>query len=726
MDVAYLTAIVRTPYFPSYDPWFSGGYINYYYFGFVLAATLIHLTGIVPTIAYNLAVPTFFALTAMGAFTVAFNFAERRQNDSEAGNERGLGVGQAALFAGLAGALFVVVIGNFGQVKLLWDGVRNMSSIQPVDKASIQITLAQFADGLSKLLTGQHLSLPTEWWYWNATRVIPPAEGEAGPINEMPFFTFLFGDLHAHMMALPYTLLALGLGLNFVRSSAGNTENSDARTWWRDPVEILTLALLALTTGALWLMNTWDFPTYSALMVAALCCREYARRGRVDLAGLWAVAWRTAVIVILGRLLFLPFHQNYASAYFGAELWKGSRTPLWAYLLIHGFFLFVLTSYLIAEFFKGQGHNATVRSLRLSLRSWRRHGRMQRLFDRIVHPSPGYLLMIDISQLIFILVVVVLLINHVIGLVLVLTFLTALLLFSARPAPLRQFLLCMVGLGLVFTALVEVVVLKGDISRMNTVFKFYLQVWVLWGVASAAVLPKLAAWLRIAQRQKHRALPEPKEGSAWTPEIAREFENRQRIPASSWSGRWWWAFGILFAACFLYPLTAAPVRVRDRFENSTSRTIDGTAYMKTSVYLDDNRPVTLSWDEQAFEWLRQNVHGIPTILEANTPLYRWGSRVSIYTGLPTVIGWDWHQKQQRSILPGETIDHRIEDVRTIYNSTDLEQTKKLLNLYNVQYVYVGPLERLYYDANGLNKFDQSNDLWSLVYQNEQVKIYQVH
>jgi uncharacterized membrane protein len=195
---------------------------------------------------------------------------------------------------------------------------------------------------------------------------------------------------------------------------------------------------------------------------------------------------------------------------------------------------------------------------------------------------------------------------------------------------------------------------------------------------------------------------------------------------NGWSRRWWWAFGVLLAACFLYPLTAAPVRVRDRFEMSTSTTIDGTAYMKTSVYLDENRPVTLSWDQQAFRWLGQNVHGIPTILEANTPLYRWGSRVSIYTGLPTVIGWDWHQKQQRSILPGQTIEHRIEDVRTIYNTTDLEQTKKLLNLYKVKYIYVGQLERLYYDPNGLTKFDQSNDLWSLVYQNEQVKIYQVH
>jgi uncharacterized membrane protein len=147
--------------------------------------------------------------------------------------------------------------------------------------------------------------------------------------------------------------------------------------------------------------------------------------------------------------------------------------------------------------------------------------------------------------------------------------------------------------------------------------------------------------------------------------------------------------------------------------------------MQTSVYLDDNRPVDLRWDQQAFEWLKQNVRGIPTILEANTPLYRWGSRVSIYTGLPTVIGWDWHQKQQRSILPGDKIDHRIEDVRTIYNSTDPEQVKTLLKLYSVKYIYVGPLEKLYYDPNGLNKFDQPNDLWKLVYQNEQVKIYQV-
>jgi len=726
MDLAYLTAIVRTPYFPSYDPWFSGGYINYYYFGFVLAAVLIHLTGIVPTVAYNLAVPTFFALTAMGAFAVAFNFVERPEMDGQEKARRWLGVGHTALLVGFAGALFVAVIGNLAQVKLLWDSIRNLSSIQPIDNASISVTVTRFFDGLNQLLSGRELSIPKEWWYWNSTRVIPPDPGEAGPINELPFFTFLFGDLHAHMMSLPYTLLVLGLALNLIRTAMHQRNLSDGMPWWRDPLEIGTLVLLGLTTGALWPMNTWDFPTYSALTIAALVCVQFARRGRIDIAGLWGVTWRTIFIVVVGRLLFLPFHQNYASAYFGAELWKGSRTPLWAYLLIHGFFLFVLTSYLIVELLKGQGHNAFVRWLQIQLRHLRRWGRMQRLVNALVHPSSSFRLMLDFSQLIIALIVITFLINQVLALIFVLVFLTALLLFSARPDPLRQFVLCMIGLGLVFTALVEVVVLKGDISRMNTVFKFYLQVWVLWAVASAAVLPTLAAWLKIAPRQKREPVPEPEEGSAWTPAVAAQAEKRRRKPANAWAGAWWWAFGLLLAACFLYPITATPKRIQDRFENSFSTTIDGTAYMQTSVYYDDGRAVPLNWDWLAMGWLEQHVTGIPTILEANTPLYRWGSRISIYTGLPTVIGWDWHQKQQRSILPGQIIDRRIEDVRTIYNSPDPIQAASLLSYYHVKYIYVGPLEHLYYDANGLAKFDQPTDLWSLVYQNDQVKIYQVH
>jgi YYY domain-containing protein len=318
-----------------------------------------------------------------------------------------------------------------------------------------------------------------------------------------------------------------------------------------------------------------------------------------------------------------------------------------------------------------------------------------------------------------------LLLKPAVGLPLLLILLSALLLFSRRPQATRQFLLCMVGLGLVLTVMVEFIVLKGDISRMNTVFKFYLQVWVLWAVASAVVLPQLAARLRGKQVTEQGPLPEPAEGEAWTPEIAAAYESRRGPGRSTGSLVWWSVFSLLLAACFLYPLTAAPVRIKDRFPDSTSRTLDGTAYMKTSTYFDDNRPVELKWDMQAMEWLRQNVRGIPTIAEAHTPLYRWGSRVSIYTGLPSIIGWDWHQKQQRSILPGEIVDRRIQDMNEIFTSTDPARLKYLLDRYRVQYIYVGPLERIYYAGDGINKFDQPSNLWNSVYQNDQVKIYKV-
>jgi YYY domain-containing protein len=251
-----------------------------------------------------------------------------------------------------------------------------------------------------------------------------------------------------------------------------------------------------------------------------------------------------------------------------------------------------------------------------------------------------------------------------------------------RQRPDRLLLLGMIAVALALTAAVELVVLRGDVGRMNTVFKFYLQVWVLLGLAAGIIAIRL---LR-----------------CWRPGRA------------SWQ---WWSAGaaVLLAACMIYPVQATPVKLSLRFDPLVPPTDDGMAYMRTAVYADKGQNIPLDVDYRAITWMQDNVPGSPVVLEANTGLYKWGSRVSVLTGLPTVVGWDWHQRQQRGDFAW-MVEERVRDVGLMYESPDYTQLMNLLRKYHVEYVYVGPLERAYYSEAGLRKFrDLVGSVFDLVY-----------
>ena len=103
MDFAYLNAVLKSASFPPYDPWHAGGYINYYYFGFVFVGALIHLSGVDPSVGYNLAVATLFGLTALGAWGAVYNLGSgvRGQGSKRQGSRR-LGVRMKAQICCLA------------------------------------------------------------------------------------------------------------------------------------------------------------------------------------------------------------------------------------------------------------------------------------------------------------------------------------------------------------------------------------------------------------------------------------------------------------------------------------------------------------------------------------------------------------------------------------------------------------------------------------------------
>jgi uncharacterized membrane protein len=236
---------------------------------------------------------------------------------------------------------------------------------------------------------------------------------------------------------------------------------------------------------------------------------------------------------------------------------------------------------------------------------------------------------------------------------------------------------------------------------MNTVFKFYLQVWVMLSVVGGAAA--VWTWQALAGRPRVRR--------AWRALLA-----------------------LLVAAAALYPLLATKARWDIRMSPEAPITLDGMAFMQTTHYTDvafdgSARQIALRPEYDALRWMQANIQGSPVVAEAvsSNPYRAAANRVAMYTGLPAIVGWDWHQRQQRAVLPGWLVSNRGQDVNALYTTLDNAQARAILDRYDVRYVYVGQLEQTYYPPDGLAKFAQMAAEGTLheVYRNEGVTIYEV-
>jgi YYY domain-containing protein len=662
MEFAYLNATLKSTWFPPYNPWFSGSWPNYYYFGSVFVGTLIKLLGTLPALAYNLAVPLLFALTGVGAFSVAYNLC--------GGRRRG------ALLAGGMAIVFTLLLGNLGVVhlvggKLVALGGEPFSSTIPGLPEAVALLR-----GLFKVLfsnTPLPIGAGDSSWYWHPTRIIPQEAGN--PITEFPAFTFLYGDLHVNMLALPLVLLALALTVNWAKSPRPRRAS---------------LLLGGLVIGALIPTHTWDYPTYLALALAGLWLGGLA--GGKGRAGVKALFGRSVSLVGLTLVFYLPYLQHYAAGYTSFERWKGPRTPVQIYLLIHGVMLFPLLTYRSAEVSTELCRSRSRQSLLVEVR--RLGGSVWRVREWTL-PIGGAALVLALALAVL---------GYPVALVaLPVAALAAVpLLVPGMPLQ-RRLLWLMVGLAMAISLAVEVFTLAGDLGRMNTVFRFYQQVWLLLAIAAAVSLARL----------RERVLP--RWGSA----------SRQL---------WWVGMAVLlFGAALFLPL-GIRARAVDRIAPQAGRTLDGMAFMAHGVVYDGSsqeniREIPLSGDYAAIRWLQDHVEGSPVILEGlGRHEYLWANRVSIYTGLPAVVGWRWHQVQQRlGVLPEATVTWRRFDVDECYNTTDVSLAQEILARYGVRYVYVGEYERAYYAPVGLAKFETmaAEGLLQRVYDAQGVKIYQV-
>ena len=247
MDEAFLAAIWRAPHLPPPDPWLSGYNINYYYFGHYLMALIAKLLGTVPAIAFNLAVGMIFALAAVAIFGVAGNLVAASRKPAR---PRSL-----AALAGIIAASLTLIAGNF-------------------NGAQVWLANAQQAVKQVPALGGNiwawwtHRELWPTYDWWAPSRVVP------NTINEFPAFSFVLADLHAHVLALPFAALAVGLALNLLLARERGLAVFGGRLW------LLGLLVAAMTLGGLYVINGWDLPTYLGLALLALAMQQWLAYGR--------------------------------------------------------------------------------------------------------------------------------------------------------------------------------------------------------------------------------------------------------------------------------------------------------------------------------------------------------------------------------------------------------------------------------------------------------------
>jgi len=532
MDHAFLASVMRNPVVPPLDPWFAGGTLNiYYYLGYWMFGCLGIVSGVPSNIVFNLALPTIFGLAAINLYAIG-----------------------------------TLLLEKFRWLPLLVLFIPNPSFFY-------QLALGR---ALNTVL-------------WDSTRTI------TNTINEYPLFSFIWGDVHAHVISLFNQVFLIFLLLYAYQ----RWESLESRAKW------IVSIFCALSLGSMPLINTWDVLIYAPVTLLFGILILWRVRKKTNS---FSTCWHLIAVPPLAILCYLPFYLQLKTNTGGISIVHTPSNPL-EFLLVNGLFIAIFFAFL-----------------------WR---------DMVKRP---YLLLAVIPFI---------LMGYVAAAIAVIP----LIYFLAREHHDLSDILACIGLSLLIFC--EIFYLKDNMGdtyfRMNTVFKCYLPVWIILGIASTTMVGK---WLS---------------ESRWIPVISAR--NTIIITAA--------VVGLLFIIPFVIPFTMS----------YGTGTLDGLAYLKDS-HAGDYGGVT---------YLR-TLQGDERIVEAEGGDYTYYARISSFTGIPAIIGMPFHEYMWRSDDTG-WFSTRPQDIKSIYE--DPEKTVMLMKKYNATLLYIGDAEHERYDvhipATGLEK-----------------------
>ncbi|MBI3537720.1 MAG: hypothetical protein HY070_09215, partial [Chloroflexi bacterium] len=523
------------------------------------------------------------------------------------------------------------------------------------------------------------------WWWWRASRVIHDVvNGQTNEvIDEFPQFSFLLGDMHPHVLALPFVLLALAAALNLLRQKDFPNSQSPIR----NSLFTFDFGLLALIVGALGFLNIWDLPTCAFVVVIAyaLARLRAAQSGK---------PWREIIFFALSLgvfafVLYLPFYLGFQSQAGGILPVLFIKTRLHQYLLIYGFFVFILGAFVLYLARQIPAREWLPRALNVALAAIGFPlfvGAIGLLvvalvpvvqdFARSVIPNADNVFSAVLSAYfapllsdpwLYILLALLLAISG------------ALLTTRLRADDSIAFVLLLAFTAFLLTFGTEFVFLRDSFgSRMNSVFKFYFQAWALLSVAAAYIVYNLARDLRGLAR-----------------------------------GVWFIAFALLFGASMAYPALAIPNKA-DGFQRAA--TLDGIEWIRNQS----------AGDFAAIEWLKENAPRGAGIVEAVGDDYSYGNRISMATGLPTILGWVGHELQWRGntklFEDNAAGVNRRADIARVYQTSDAREALTLLDKYAIKFVVVGAIEKAQYNLSK-TQIEKFGRILNLVFENGDTRIY---
>jgi YYY domain-containing protein len=673
MELMFINSIMSSETFPPQDVWLSGYAISYYYFGYVMTAMLAQLSNVNGSTAHNLMTSLIFSLGAIGSYGILYNLLSIVNRKSEIENRPPSTVYRLSFLA----PLFLLLMSNFETL------------LEVLHRAGIFWTKdanGTFTSSFWTWLDMKELSQPPSepfglipdryLWWWRASRVIQDydiAGGFREVIDEFPFFSFLLGDLHPHVLAIPFSLLAISVALNIFLGG------------WRGKLEAYGVQLhlnpigfffSALVLGGLAFLNTWDI-----LVGATLICSAYIF-SRVDEDGWnWKRLEDLFILALplgaVSLILYFPFYLGFSSQ-------AGGLLPNFMYPT-RGMHLWVMWGTLLIPIFSYL--------IYLSSRTKKSSYQMENVSDiassDTITPNWKLGLYLGIGFTLFLFALTFLIgwigtivekdfvnfqlasfnmaVSQFIGatslrrltyigslITLLAVFIPTLsLLFpkSRFPIPDSQvthhasrFTLLLLTLGTILILAPEFVYLRDQFGyRINTVFKFYYQAWILWSIVSAFAVAIL-------------------------------LQNLEKV----WSTVFRIVIGMVIFCGLLYP-TFGVMTKTNNFNPPFGYTLNDFERVKREN----------SEEAAAIEFLLTQPKGI--IAEAIGGGYSAYGRISMYTGFQTVLGWTGHEAQWRgSYEPQGT---RFDDINRLYTTANWEEARDIIERYNIRYIYIGSLER---------------------------------